>query len=678
MCPFVQPVDSSLIGIDRTASFQSANGTQVSFTIHAPVTTSTVTISPCNGAGGCDDRSNINAALVSGVKIQLQAGDYYINPPNSGNPFNINFNVASDQILQGAGKDITILHFNLPPNLGTAYGFAIPGGARNMIRDLSVMWQPINAIPGVVTTVGGNQRFTVNNPTYYIPNPVSPPIGVFSSNGYDTTNFTFINQTGGRAGVLGPFNTNFAMDGLYYYAFSGIHFPNNTTAVMWVNQTKETFHLADTQDVTIANVAVYGGSGPGLTFVDIGTNNAGGLWMVNSNITRKPNSLLQPGEQPSYVALFGDNDMNSTTGRALIENNEFAYIGDDAFAFGGGFTKQTASVISTSRVTFTQSSPLINHTQNDNDLFEFNDVTTQAPLGGPQLGTWTQTCVGPCPGGGSTYTLDVTFATPMPGLAPYIGGSPIWGRMPGYANPNVILRNNCVHDMVGRFTITANNHTLIQNNTFGNIYFGPIVSSWAPTIAATAGFADTIIEGNRLVGINYGQQDFDWLGNSTHGIMTGLPSGAIIQGSFVGTAASAGGFAPVPLTGDAFGGYPSSGFEIKNNFISSTPGVAITVGGSNNVGVVNNTIVDANTVAFIPSYQSLYCGVGAVGVPIIATNICPNLVAGQQAIDVWHSSNVDTTSTPNTCLGTTVGCVFIDPSLSSVLYNDIVSSRFLH
>lgn len=669
VCPYVQPVDSSLIGQDRTASFVSANGTLTTVTVHAPVTTLTVTVPPCNGAGGCDDQTNINAAILPGKKVLLQAGDYFINPPNSGNPFNINFNVASDQILQGAGKvmkagDVgTVLHFNLPPNLGTAYGFSFPGGARNMVRDLTVMWKPINALPGVVTTSGGNQRFTVNNPTYYIPNPASPPINVFSSNGYNTTNFAFDMRTGSRTGVLGTFNTNFAMDGLYYYLFIGIHYPNNTPAIMWVNQTRETFHIADAADTTIANVAAFGGSGPVITDVEIGTNSAGSLWVVNSNITRKPDSLLSSGEQPSYVAAFGDNDINSTTGSALIETSEFAYIGDDAFAFAGGFTKLTSSVISTTNVQFTQASPLINHTQNANDVFEFNDATTLTPLGAPQLGTWSQSCAGgSCPASG-TWTMDVTFASPISALTPYIGGSPIVGRMPLYANPNVIFRDNCVHDMIGSLKFTGATNFQAINNTFGNMYFPAIIGSWWPSgtgSTPTGGYGNGIISGNRIVSANQGEQDTDWLGNSTRGLLTGVPTAAIEMNSIANT-----GFAPVPGTGSGFTGYPISSMVVSYNFISNVPGLAIFASSVDRLGIGGNTIVDANTVAFTPGYNASFCGASSVGLPIVVTPVCPNFVAAQQSIMATHSTNVDTTSKPNIFLGTTIPGVFLDTILNN-------------
>lgn len=671
-CPFVQPVDSSLFGQDRNVSFQSANGAQTTVTVRAPVTTSTVTVPPCNGAGGCDDRTNINAAFGNGVKVQLQAGHYFTNPPNAGNPGNINFNVHNDSTLAGTvdvfGEPTTFLHFNVPPNLVAPFGIAIPAQSRTMVRDLAIMWQQINAIPGVVNTVGGVQRFNItSNPTYYVPNPASPPIA-FSSNGYNTTTRTFSYQTGARVGTFGTFNANFGVDGLYYYSMPGILYPDGTQAILWVNKTQGTISIADSADTTIANVRVYGGGGPGITTVGIHPNYAGGLWVVNSKIVRKPDSLLGVGEQPWLVSLFGDNDANATNGNIIWENNEIGFMGDDALALAGGFLKPTASIISTSHVTFTQSSQLIFHTQNSNDLFQFRDETTLASLGSPQLGTWTQTCSGPCPGIGTVWTLDVTLATPILGLAPYVGSGPVWGAMPLYANQNFVFRNNCFHDMIGRVLVTAGSNGLVQGNTAANIYFGPFVNSFAPISAANPGYGNIIWDGNLIVGAGYGQLDTDWLSASTLGAQTGYPTAAITVAAIAGP-----GFVPAEPFDGAFGGYPNVAFEIVNNTIWNVPGLCILVNSSDKVGITNNTCADANSVPYTAGYNATFCGANSHGFPLVATPVCFNFVAAQQAIMASHVTNLDTTSAPNNCRGSTVGCVFLDvPTIENDLIFGII------
>lgn len=694
ICPYVQPVDHNLIGIDRTVSFFNPNGLQSSFTISAPRPTTTITIPPSGDTSGITDFTNIANALTFGgggstassrIRIQLTAGHYWFTPPNTINGFavtyNINFNVASDAIIAGAGKSSTILHFYPTRTDGTTvYGIAVPGGTRNMVQDFSIVLQVPNAIPGVVTTSGGNQIFTPNNPTYYIPNPANPPLisgalgGIY---GY-TTGGTFDLRPGSRTGIGGTFNPSYPSGG-YFYNISGISFPNNTPAIGWVffdttGGPKELFHLADTNNMTIANVGMYGWASGGIQMVGNSSSSVGGLWVVNSNMTTTPPALLQPGEQPRLISTFGDNDVNSTMGNTLIENSEFAFVGDDAFAFAGGFIKKTATVVSTQEVTFTSSSPITNHTPSSNDLFQFYDTVNLQPLGGPQIGTWTQTCVGPCPGGGSTYTLDVVFATPMPGLTPYIGGSPVWGSWPSYGNPNIVFRNNCVHDMIGSLKFTAGLNALVQNNVFGNMYFEAIVSSFAPTLAANTGFSNLNVIGNRLVGVNYGQQDTNWLGVSSLGIQTGLPSGAIVQNS------NATGFVPNAAIDSSFIGYPTSSFQYTNNFISNTPGLCVFIGASNNVSVTGNTCVDGNTVAYTVNYNTLYCGASSVGIPPVATPICPNYRAAQQSIFLTHITNYDVTSTSNVFMGTSQGGVFPDPGLvgtsPGVTQNNVVGAVY--
>lgn len=678
VCPFIQPVSQSLIGVDRTVTYQTPRGSN-SFTVHAPVTTSTVSISPCNGGGGCDDRTNINAAIANGVKINLSVGTYVLNIPNAGTPFGLNYNLHNDVTISGVRSGVqpptaatdTIIQINLPPSGDSPYWIAIPGGSRNMLQKVVLVGNYVNAIPGTVTTSGGNQIFTItNNPTWYVPNGASPP-KMYSSTGYTLANGAYKIATGGRPGVPGTFNTNWAVDNLYFYTVTGIVFPNPQGAIAWVNQSntaptipREAIHLADDKDFTLADVDIYGAAGGGIQRVDISATDSGGLWIVNSKIGKKPSTLLQPGEPAAVVGLFGDNDVNGTTGRILIESNDFGFIDDDIFALQGGFAHQAASIVSTSEATFTA---VINHAINANDVFNFYDPQTLSFIGSATAASWTQIA----------GTIDVTFATPIPGLAKYIGlSAPAtpFGTEPLYGNPNFLIRNNCFHDTYGHLAVLAGSHGSIESNVYGNGAPQSMVLSWFPKGQPTVGYQDVRFDSNKVIGPAYSQLDTNWLGNSTFGLETGAPSFGIGLNSVAWPVSpSTTSLVPIQGVGSAFGGYGNSGIEITNNFLSNIPGLCVLVSGANNVGVGGNICVDGNAVPFTAGYQAANCGPDSVGIPIVTTPICQQYVAAQQAFMVTHSTNVDTTSQPNTCLGTTTSCVFLDTTANP----GIVGSRFI-
>jgi hypothetical protein len=690
-------------------SFTSANGTPVSFTIRAPVTTNTVTIAPSGDTTGLTDWMNLNfispatgyATIPSGTHVQLQAGNYYLTPPNTwpapgtgATNTNILFfqpgaGGISDVTFQGAGKDQTNLYFSARQDGTATYGIGMRNSSRIMIRDLSIHWQQPNAIPGVVTTVGGIQRLTITSGlgSYYVPNPAAaPPIRTFIA--FNLTGGTYDFRTGSRpgsstTGANNGFNPNFGTDGLYYYNIAGHYFPENTQAIAWFHQDAGTLNIGETNDVTIANVGVYGGGDGGINDFAASSQSVTGLWVVNSTITKKPNALLRPGEQPWYVSLFGDNGANNINGSTLIESNEFAFIGDDLFSsFSSLSTKRTATVPDTQHFTITQNSQIILRQaglNNPLDVWQFYDAKNLTPVGQPMHGTWTQTQ------SGSNWTVNVTLDQPVPGLAPYASGGPkagpnaLFAIQAAWGNPNFVFRNNCLHDSIGRLDMAAARNVLIQNNTFANTWYGPIVLWWTPDTNPNPGLGNITVDSNRLVGINYGATDYDWLGGFNAGIMSGMSSAAIA------VAPNIGGLGP-PTTGKGYlpatqipGRVVPNGItaiDITNNFISNTPGLGIMAGAIDDLAVTGNTIVDGNAMAYFPNYNALFCGFMAVGTPIAssATPICPNFVASTQAVTITGSTNVDAVSTPNVCLGTTIPCVYINEP--TIVPNGIYGSFF--
>lgn len=669
-CPFYAPVDPSLFGVDRTETFQSADGSTVSFTIHAPVPGTFVSNvgPPCNGAGGCSDATNISNALAA-VKAngrgtaQLQSGVYDCDLPFPSGCIDIVSN--PDLILAGVPYtgDVpsTIIKFRNVNSTTIANGLAIIS-QRVLVRDIGLDWNIPNALPGVVTTVGGVQRLTVSNPSFYIPDPTHPP-GVFAITGYNLGTGTFTLQTGARPGVGGTFNTNFAMDGLYYYALpAGTWFPEGSQAIGWV-KTGAVIQIANGLDTSFENVRIYGGGGPGISAVSTGSP-TGNIRLTNFKITKKPASLLAPGEPARFVSVYGDNDLNSTNGNLLIENSEFAFIDDDFFAFGGGFGHQMTSIVSTTEFTYQSASKPILHPTDANDVFAFFDPVTLAPLGSAPALSWTQTLLA------GTWTLDVTLATPVPGLAPYVGT--VGTAVPlatdvGWGNPNFVIRNTCAHDGHGRFLVGSGRNGLFDSNTLANSFFGPISMFWAPTFLAQVGANNIIVRGHNLVGNGYGLTDTTWFGAPSFGLQTGPPAAAIsIEG----------------ITADGFyalSGRGVSRFQIYDNFISNFPGVAILSAGAYDVGIVHNKIVDANAIPFQSNYQTLYCDNNPpypLNLSSYSSNyVCFAKVAGQGSIMATHSDNVDDTSTANIFLGTSQGLFSDTPTL---LHDNIVGSKFIH
>ena len=178
-------------------------------------------------------------------------------------------------------------------------------------------------------------KFTVTNGAYYVPNPALPP-QIYVMSGYNFTNRTYDQRNGARFGGIGApgsptppiFNPNFGVDGLYFYLINTAGaLPDGTTVIMFV-LTRIAINVGtDAFQVSLENLRVYGGGGPGI----IQGPHDQGLRISNVVIDRKPDVLLSPGEQPRYVSLFGDSDSNSTRGDIIIENSIFGLIDDDTW-----------------------------------------------------------------------------------------------------------------------------------------------------------------------------------------------------------------------------------------------------------------------------------------------------------------------------------------------------------
>jgi hypothetical protein len=690
-CPPMVPVATSLLGVDRTVSFQSANGTQVTYTISAPnpavAGANIVNVSPCNGAGGCSDYTNINAAsaaVASGGTIQLAAGDYHLTNPSWTAGFNFNIAMTcTDCILAGApvasgAEPTTRLFFNQGyPAIaaGQVVGLTTSGN-RVLVRNITMDWDFATAIPGTINDLDGtHQKFTVTNGPYYIPDPANPPV-IYVLSGYDLVNRVYIQQAGARIGGVsgaGPggtpqFNTNFGVDGLYYYTVNGgANLPDGTTAVMFV-KTRIVFNVGtDSLNTSAENIRIYGGGGPGI----IQGPHDVGLRLSNVVIDRKPDALLSPGEQPRLVSLFGDNDSNATMGNILIENSQFGFIDDDTYYMRGN-SFQLQALTANNGFVMTTSDVIINHAPGAFDFLQFKDPVTYKQIGTMPLATWTHV--------GNVWTF--SFAA-VPELNPYIGlaaGSlPVVGE-PLWAAPNAFITNICSHDNHGRVGF-INTNGVLQNSVLANGYFGPIFAAnntlqpgLSTTVTDGTGGANIIWRNNKVIGTGYGNTDLQtiWLPTVKS---NGYRQTGWLQAAIQMTATASTGFFPP--------GYTNAAFQVYGNFISNTNGLCIAVSSANNVGVVNNICVDANQVAYEPTFTTTLCGghscCGAFSQPwqLVGANQpwCLAKVPAQGSIMITNSRNVDAISTPNIFLGTSAGLFVDTPTVST---DNIVGSRFIH
>lgn len=732
-CPPMVAVDPSMLGVDRTETFTAADGTTVSFTIKAPIPVNIVTtrnVAPCAGAGGCSDFNNINQALkdvAAGGIVQLQVGDYHLdNGPTAVGTglvwptwgtgsfdFNIAF-AATDGILAGANvasgaEPTTRIFFNqIQATAGSVAGL-VTGGNRELVRNITIDWDFPNAIPGTMMTgtptqcmaltgAPNCQLFNVTNGAYYVPDPTHPPpIQVLDA--YDFTNRTYVLKSGGRPGdpclppnQPCPFNPNFAMDGLYFYAISplvnSILLPDGTPAIFIIHTGGALEPGTDAFNQSFENIRVYGGGGPGL----IQGAHSKGLRLSNVIIDRKPDGTLAPGEQPRFVSLVGDNDSNGSQGDVLIENSQFGYIEDDTYYMRGS-SAQMQTLLSTSSFTM-DAGLLINHVPANcvgtcpNDFFKITDPYTYKQIGGtPPLVTWTKTsCSVPrqCKSG----TLWHFTFTAIPELAKYIGlpsNLLPWFGEPAWSAPNFAIRNICSHDTHGRLAF-LNSNGLVENNVLANGYFGPLVAAINQSIPDVAppppgqlpfttfidgpGAQNMIFRNNKIIGANYGMTDLQTIWSPT-----------AVSNNFTQTGWGA---AAIQVDGIGADGFYSpaiamKNFVIQNNFVSNTPGLCILATSITNVSVTGNICVDANAIPFTSGFDATFCEGLSQGWQVngVRQPWCLAKTAAQGTIMLVNVANANSTTPPNLFLGTSIGTVFTFDS-STVTRTDIINGPLFH
>jgi hypothetical protein len=673
VCPLIPDVAANLLGVDRTESFNAPDGTTVAFTIRAPIAANmtTVSVPQCTTCtpGVSDDRANIMAQVASGKKVQLSAGDYIIDPGT--NAYGLLGLSLTDFALVGAGRSggVPLTRLHLKRGTGTALPKGIQfGGNRILLKDFSIDWDILcdsggtchggNAIPGTISTIDSvTQRFTVQNPSYYVPDPTKPP-DLRAVNNYLLTNRAWDLRQGGRVGFDGTFNPNFAVDGLYYYTLAGSrgYYADGGGAVGFVRTSVGIQLGAGGSDYSVEGVSIFGGGGPGII---IGSDGIG-FRLSNFQITRKPDALLVSGEQPRLASVFGDSDANSTQGSILIENSEFGWVGDDWFYNrGAAIALQTLTSTSSFTLTTTGGNPgsgIAGHNLTG-DALQFVDPNTLAIIGGVTVpATWDPQR----DNGDGTWSRTAHFPA-IPGLSPYIGlpavQLPIVYEMP-YSGPNLIVRNSCFHDGPSRLLLKSQNF-LIDGNTFGNGYYSMIELSSDPEMLKEGpNPSNGIIRNNKMFGNGGG--DLNAITGTSAGYYhsQGLGGGIVVYG--IGGYNQNKGFIPGAVNNAVSAPYKN--IWITDNLISFTQGVGMSVNGVGNGLIARNTIVNANTQPFTAGFGATYCGAASQGYQSAGSNQpwCLPKVAGQGSLMTTWSSDVVISG--NRFLGTSIGGIFVAPN----------------
>ena len=641
-CTGMPQVPAPLLGIDRTEVFDVPSGRRVKFTIRAPEEKrAVVEVPPCGRRPGCSDYANISAALAAiikagGGRVQLEAGVYEISPPRGSQIWSqIEIDRASDLIFSGAGQrdglPSTQLVFDARPSGGERpelmQALAISSGQRVLVRNIAIDWNRPLAIPGKVVDVApGEQRFLVDDGAYYIPDPANPPI-ITIIDAYDREHRVYHFAPWARNGFAPGavrFNPNFGSDQSYHFDFKGRAIPAGSSVIA-IAQTGAAVHVAgESSDIAFEGVEIWGGGGPGFVFGP----NGRGFRITNSQITRKPDTLLEPGERPRLISLRGDSDARGTRGDILIESSEFAFTEDDGFNIVGVMVQGMAGteIRSADEIRFVYSgfNPFAN-VWSPEDVLQIFDPATLKPLSAEPVHVASRVdSRDPATG---TYTFTFRLATPVPALLAYRGrrlGELPFVADPGHASAPFVLRGNCLRDSSGGRFIVQSGPGLIEGNVTANtggsgIELGANPVNWHEGPGAT----DVIVRDNTVIGAGYWLSDYDARGTLT-GQLTGWLAGAGISTN------------ALSQTGFMAESSPNGWLRIVGNLVVNTPGLGLLVAAAHDVVVEGNTVVNANTVPFVAGFDQMRCGARSHGFTLNGANQpwCLGKVAAQGALMV--------------------------------------------
>lgn len=662
-CPATPPVP---LGVDRTETFRAPSGRKVSFTIRAPEKRATVvTVPRCAGGADCSDRTNILAAIgkataSGGGVVQLEAGIYDISPPDSAGIYSqLGITNATDLVLAGAaprdGSPTTVLRFDATLSgdrgPGKLQALGINSSTRVLIRDVAIDWSRPTAIPGHVFDAGdGEQRFVVDDPAYYIPDPAKPPV-IIMINGYDHARRGYVLAPGARQGFepgTVRFNPNFAIDGSYHYISRGRTIPSGSEVIGIVRTGVDVTVAGNSNDISFEGVHLWSGGSGGFIFGP----NGRGFRITNSRIDRKPDALLAPGERPRLISVRGDSDARGTAGDILIENSEFAYTEDDGFNIVGVMLQGAAGteIVSASEVIFTAHgwNPFANPPSAD-DVVVLSDPKTLRPITAAPLRIQSRTMQYVATT--QDYIFHFKLAAEAPELLAYKGRAldalPFFSD-PRHASAPYVLRHNCLRDSAGGRLVMQSGPGLIEANVAANIGGTGIELSANPVNWREGpGVVDVIARDNVVAGGGRWLSDYDAAGRLT-GRSTGWLTGAGISVNALG--------------GDGFvtRGAPNAHLRIENNLVVNTLGLGILVSAASDVAVSGNVVVNANAEPFVAGYDALYCGAKSRGFQRegIGQPWCLARSAARGSILVTHAERVAVSG--NRTLGTSEGVVVVD------------------
>jgi hypothetical protein len=418
--------------------------------------------------------------------LDIPKDTYHIYPP-IGFPNShglINLADLSHVVVEGNGSNLLFTSIgNATAPLDTVHpraGIQIARSDHLTLRNLVMDWEEPLAVPVRVIGKFGPEQKLVVDPAFPI-NPASPmPIRVFKP--FDVPHRSF-----GLSRAMSP--AEFAAWTAAYQGGSGMGMPytcqapisgiSSSTCFRFVGGQTYAFgpnerfgpipphdgnFLATVRDnnfgaiildggssyLTIEGVTVYSSPGAGLQLVNAGD----AIHVSHLQITRKPDQLLRPGEQPRFISTLADGiNVISSGGDVVIENSEIGFVTDDGINIRSDMRVGKATAPGTIQVTsaavenYYRAGRLIDvYTNGARDLVTRNVTVSQV--------------IPPAPGQ-SLYTLVLGSGSPRLRV-----GEAYQVRNHDWDNGRVVLRNTWIHDNSERGVVVHGSDIAIINNRF--------------------------------------------------------------------------------------------------------------------------------------------------------------------------------------------------------------------
>ncbi len=586
-------------GANRIETFTGANGKKVTIEIDGPVPQSpVVTVSlddasivdaAIKAAGGNNDLVDYylfyyalqKAQSTHASVLNIPARTYNLRQPTNHNVGwgTIHIVGLSDLTIEGNGSTL-----NFYSEKARA-GIHISKDQRILLKNITMDWIPYLAYPATLSTDPQTKRPMLTiDPAYPIDAANPPPIRTVMW--YD-----FPNRDNMASRKLTPAQLNVwnaevtsgqfpytcgpppADPTLCFKPMGGQNFlfgtnehlsplpPTDTKVVATArNNNFGAIVIDGGNNISLEDVTIYNSPGAGIQALYAGK----GLRLTRCVLTRKPDSLLAPGENPRLVSTMSDAfDAIATEGSILIENSEFAYQGDDGININGSLV--LPHVIDSQTLSIAMSTPGFYLASDTVSLYHSSNLGAVA-LNQPLAEVTEQKN-----SGGTTMGYILKLANPIQGLSAMTDVMLGSDRM---SSSNYIIRNTLFHDNRARGIIVHGANGLIEsNNIWSTTGVGiqiMVDGRRAPAEGPPA--SNILVQNNTLSDTNT-----QWLPL----LPLTLTFPAAINAFYVGA--------------DNYSASPAvQQIIIQHNIIKNVPGLGIYVSSADNVQVLNNQFTSTN------------------------------------------------------------------------------------